>query len=493
MPSLDLYSLIDKFLASDFSIFDNQGQPVEMAEIRDRIHSLSNYIIRMAPAKRARVAIRMSHNYPYLLTILACMRCGATFIPLSPLWPESRLAQIRNISGFDIEITDDLFQQLSAKKNETLKTQENTISSASEVLYIMFTSGSTGEPKGVEISVSAYEHFLSWTNDYFSDITETSHFLCTTQYTFDVSLAEVAILLTRRTKFFFSSFNNNYFRLAQEIQNYKISAIATVPYNLNIVLSEAVYPRYNLSSLCHLLFAGSRFPYSLYEKLLKLPEIQSYNIYGPTECTIYAFSKKLSLNPDMDLKNTNISIGSAITDVIGILVDERTSQITEPFTQGELLLAGPQVMNGYAGREDLTSQAIIEIDGRRFYRTGDLCFFDEKSEFYVIGRTNETLKRRGFRVDLVDIDSYLMKLACVNDALTVAYPHPDHENILVSFLILNRAEEMQVIMNEARKILVSYQLPDHLEIVESFPLNNSGKADRRALFELFRTKYLKTN
>jgi len=379
-----LLNAIRQRLESDIFLYDTQGELVPKERVITEYKKIKSFV---SASNSKVVAIKLKKDYHYMLTILACMDFGVTYIPLKHDYPMDRVKQIKEDTSFDLLITEELFQ----KEILTHQAQEVKSRAASDddILYILFTSGSTGRPKGAQIKRSSYENFYNWAATYFDHLTADDHFLQISEFTFDISLVDVGLFLSKGLHLHFSDFNANIFKLAYEIETYKISATSTVPNNINMLLNDMLVDRADFSSLQTILIAGARFSWGLYEKCKKhFNGRHIYNLYGPTEFTIYSHGKKLRFNEDQDSDNHNVSIGSPVLNTKSIIYEN------------ELLLAGPQLMHGYVNDNDKTQSALIELNGETFYKSGDVAFQNERGEFFITGRNDDTIKTRGFRVNL---------------------------------------------------------------------------------------------
>lgn len=406
-----------------------------------------------------------------MLCTLACFELGVIYIPMKHDYPEDRIKQIKEDSAFELLISEEIF------KNEVLNFTAIEVPVQkvlpSDIAYILFTSGSTGRPKGAQISRAAYENFFSWASEYFDHLTPEDKWLQISEFTFDISLVDVALFLSKGVSLYFSQFNGNIFQLAHEVESHCITSTSTVPNNLNMLLDDMIVERANLSSLHTTLIAGSRFSWGLYEKCQKhLADKNVYNLYGPTEFTIYSHAKKLTMDPGLDSVDHNISIGTPVLNTNSII------------SENELLLSGPQLMSGYVNDKEKTSKALSQFDGKAFYKSGDVAFQNERGEYFITGRNDDTIKTRGYRVNLLDVDSYILRLEYVKDTCSVAIAHPQHENAIVNFIILKNEKSDKEIKNDLKEILLSYQIPEKFIFLDSFPVNNSGKVCKKQLKEM---------
>lgn len=478
--------IINNFLNNIPKIYDTNENLITKDKFLFQYNALKNYLL-CNFSDNSIVALQFEKDYRYVLSILACMEIGLTYVPLHIDFPSDRVNQIKKITNFEATLNNDLFDKIMKIENKGCY-KDSYILNDSKILYIMFTSGSTGEPKGVEIKRESYFNFLLWLDSYF-DVNKNDILLNTTEFTFDVSLVDIGLLLVKQTNIVFSNFKNNIFNLAAEIEKYKVSIIATVPNNFSMILVDELIDRINLSSLKFAFIAGSKFPLSLYEKFDKyLTNLQVYNCFGPTEFTIYCLVKKLN-NQDFDISKNTVSVGKAILNTKFKIIDNELNDMPEG-ENGELIVSGIQLMNGYKNDTSKTDEAIVEINKELYYRTGDMAFLDFNGNCYIVGRKDDTVKVSGFRVNLSDVDGYINKLAYVKDSVTICIENEEKPNYLVSFVALNKEK---VASSEIRKnlkvFLPNFQVPKYIELVEDFPLNHSGKVCKKKLKNKFVEKY----
>jgi D-alanine--poly(phosphoribitol) ligase subunit 1 len=481
-----LENVVFNYFNQDNNLYDEGFVALKPAQVRDKYLSLKGYLKKNYKTGD-KIAIYIKKDYQYVIVMLVCLELGLTFVPLNKKLPKQRINTIIGIAepallindkyeNFECEqvLLSSIFEAKNIENHRCIEVQKDNIA------YIIFTSGSTGEPKGVMIKRESYANFVQWVRQYFSTINGNDRLLNTADFTFDLSLIDIALLLSKNIHFFISNFNGNVFELISEIEDEKITTMAAVPNNFQMLLSRGVYERGDISSLQHLLVGGARFSYGLYKKLKNnLQEINIYNLYGPTEATVYCSVKKIEFN-DTDCIEQNISVGKAIFNTDIRVVDEDSKNIGINQV-GRLLIGGLQVMDKYIKNEEKNNDVLIVIDKNIYYDTGDLSFFDSNENIFIVGRSDDCLKVGGYRVNLSDIDSYIQKLGYIDECATVAIEDEIKENILVSFMKANQKIEKDKVVADLKICMASYQIPKHLIFLDDFPLNNSGKICKKTL------------
>lgn len=469
--------LIQRRLESSFQIHNREGNLIPCDQIRSEYQRLRQYLLDHHAEDT--IAIRQQKDYRYFLTILACMEIGIPYIPMKYDYPMDRVEQIREDAKFTLLLDDNKMSEILAyteRKQSSLPSLQGD-----KPMYIIFTSGSTGRPKGVIIQRKALENFFQFMGEAFPKINENDRLLQVTEFTFDISLVDVAFFLTRNTAIYFSNFENNIFKLGFEIETHRISVLNTVPNNLNMFLSELVCERMDYKCLKHLFIGGARFSYGLYQKCQKYFErdVEVYNFYGPTEATVYCHVKKITYQEPIDTIEGNVSIGRTLPGVKAHIVVD--GKIAGPQEKGELYIGGIQLMKEYINNPDQTSKALVDFNGETYYKSGDLAFRSESDEYFIVGRADDTIKYRGFRINLLDIDSYITRISYVQDSVTIAIPNEATENQTIGFLILKEQKTVKEIKKDLGSLLLDYQIPEKIIFVDKYPTNVSGKVCRKTL------------
>ncbi|GAB4074304.1 hypothetical protein GCM10028778_18070 [Barrientosiimonas marina] len=434
------------------------------------------------------VPLFMKPSNTLILTILALYKAGAAYLPISIKFPQDRINFLIEDSKSDIVLTNTNIDCQLSKINYinvnsiTIQRKESFTIVDSNLAYIIYTSGSTGNPKGVCVSQDNLSHILRNMQKYYPVNTK-DRYLLTTPYTFDVSVAEIFGWIKGQGSLVISSFEStsDFKKIVPYIGEYGVTHMAVSPSILEVILNTSTNKELDImnDNLKYLMVAGEEFKVSLVSKVLDmLPNVETFNLYGPTENTIYTTHYKIS-NKNEDINS--VPIGKELDDVKVHLLRDDFSKCD--FGEiGELYISGEGVAQGYAGKEDLTKANFIEYkNDERYYKTGDLGYRDYDGNIYFKGRIDNQVQINGIRIELGEIESLIeknireikfSKVIYENKKLYCFYIPHFHETLKKTYL----KEKLQ-------NIMPSYMVPNILQEVEEFPFNVNGKIDIQKLLQ----------
>jgi D-alanine--poly(phosphoribitol) ligase subunit 1 len=357
-----------------------------------------------------------------------------------------------------------------------------------QVLCILFTSGSTGQPKGVPMTLNNIECTL---DSFFAlgyDQTQSDRCLQMFELTFDMSmLSYLTAFINGASVYTVGSDKIRYLEALKIMKEHKITFAAMVPSTL--LLLRPYLPKIILPELKYSFLGGEPFYFDLAEEWNKcIPNSQIINISGPTEITLacmgYELNKDFSKNK---AHNGILGFGFPWKNTTAILVDEEL-EIVETGETGELCITGDHVMDGYLKQTEINKTIfftkVINDKTMRFYRTGDMAFTDESGFYYTCGRRDLQVKIQGHKVELEEIEFVTREILETNMviALTSLNANGAHElNMVIQGMQVNKED----IFRKLRQKLPSYMIPSRLEIVDSLLYNANGKIDRIALKKIF--------
>jgi amino acid adenylation domain-containing protein len=428
-------------------------------------------------------------------SICAILASGCAFVPLSHRSPEDRLLSIIEDAGLELVISHRLYEPLDAAVTSTsqcslVRSDEiDAVSGAIDLpesdpdglVYLLYTSGSTGKPKGVPIYHRNLEAFLGvmLDQDRYA-FSPDDRFLQMFDLTFDASVPAYFIpFCTGASTFVIPEDGIVSLNVIRSLQDNEISVAFMVPSVLFYV--QRYFAEIQLPKLRYSLFVGEALPESIAMAWrICAPQARLQNLYGPTEATVVCFLFELneSLSPS-DVDNGIVSIGRPFPDMQAFVVDEHGVEVSVG-ERGELCIAGSQVTDRYWQDEDKTAAAFFRHDNQPAYRTGDICYLNDRDNFVYCGRRDHQIKIDGYRVELGEIEHHARVAAKGANAAVIASPTADGSVSLTLFLENPAVDDSEIMAYLSRK-LPAYMLPKRIAALADLPLNVNGKIDRGAL------------
>jgi amino acid adenylation domain-containing protein len=447
-------------------------------------------LLKKHPQKQ--VGIYCTADVSSYVSILAISLAGACYVPLNAKYPNARLRQIIRDCGLKLVLVhgdkhelapvDNLQLIDTAALNTTYNQRESTAFIQQSYAYILYTSGTTGLPKGVPISkrnVNAFFRFFI--SNY--DFNPSDRFLQPYELSFDVSVFSIFCAWNAGASVYVVKDSNaKYLEIFKTIRDHKITVTSMVPGVLK--LAASFFHEFHFPDLRYSFFSGD----ALYQEDAVnwkkcIPYAQLHNFYGPTETTIvcsrYCWEEKRSAAENYD---GIVPLGSLFPGMQFILLHEDGSVIDpENYrnTQGELCLHGEQVIDFYVNH--CSPESFIEQDGKTWYKTGDIVNVNHREELFFRGRSDSQIKINGYRVELTEIEATINYFTG-QDSKVVA------ESVnglvqLIAFVEGSKYTEREL-RNELSCHLPGYMMLSKILFVEAFPKNLNGKTDLNELKKL---------
>jgi len=416
--------------------------------------------------------------------ILSCVMHNKTFIPISREQPIERIRAIleslnqHNIydpsTGTFVEISTENFISKKPFPDQSIE----------QCFYVLFTSGSTGTPKGVKISEANMINTLEWSSHQFS-WNATDVIGIVTAFHFDISLFDLFIALTKGIRIHIFSDILNVKKFCNEIFEIKVTSIFSTPSLFGLIVKLNDPNLIFRTDLRRIISGGDFFlPSDIIYWYVNFPNIEMYNVWGPTETTIVNTAHKITASDIARLKGKkNISIGQSTKEISIVICEQDTYPInilTQPQEVGEIVVVGDSVGSGYVDPKIEAQRNFVLINGERAYRTGDLGFIED-NQIYVVGRSANLIKYQGYRIDPREVESHLLgQLGIRNCCLVLAANSISSPNLtLLIELFLESSCTVAQIKNILRSKLPKYMIPKNVIFIEKLPMNTNGKIDRR--------------
>lgn len=458
------------------------GESMTYAELESRASTLALHLQAHGVKPGAQVGIIMPRSLELIVSLLAIMKAGACYVPADPIYPAERIeymfdnSQVACVLTIDSAYSSEHFSCLDVRTLEQEMLPDDVAladtTQPDDLIYVLYTSGSTGKPKGVMVKHGAVCNLIAGVRDALPSENE-HRILATTTVCFDISACEIwrTLVLGGEVYLATDAQRKDIAALKSLIIQYQINEISMTPSQLSMFLLESSNPSV-WNCLKVIMTGGEAVPPSLLSSLQKtVPGARIYNMYGPTETTIYSSIMDLTFEEE-------VSIGRPIANTRFYVVDSnmRVLPIGEP---GELCIAGSGLARGYMNRPDLTARQFVNLPeyDELVYKTGDLATLRSDLKMICHGRIDNQVKIRGYRIELEDVEQNILKTGLC-EACTAFVLDSEHLGAIYT-ASSNSPSEASVILKELAKSVPQYMVPSKLVRVDAIPLNANGKADRK--------------
>jgi fengycin family lipopeptide synthetase D len=490
-------TVLDKFIQIA------QEHPEETAIIHNQerisyreLDLASDHIRDLIKKRGSIIGLQFERSAEMVACILGVWKSGSAFVPIEPGLPEARMNHIIT----DCEINQLLFQKtLTPPTTQLLNTisiskiadfpsptaHTNSLPTGEDLAYILYTSGSTGKPKGVMIKQNSLANFIDWQQSVF-EFDGSDSILQKTAFTFDVSLIELFWPITTGGSMVILDQGKeaDIHAVYNQILQNKVTVFSMNPMLLNEFLlylqSGVEFP----SQLKFVITAGdilepitvNRF-YELFEKT----DARLINVYGPTEATIGTTWFDCSA---LNEGHITVPIGKAIHNAeVAILNESGKKQPIGAF--GELCITGLGIAKGYVNLDELNQSKFKQIDGKRYYLSGDIARYLPDGNIEFNGRKDKQVKIRGFRIEIGDVEANLRSIEGVKGSVIIK----NGEHDLVAFCMLENNITIEEVEASLRTKIPNYMVPTSFMILDSLPYTSNDKIDRKHLSELIVNNY----
>jgi bacitracin synthase 3 len=467
-------------------VFGNEQ--ITYSELNAKSNQLGRYLLNNGGGTDTIVGLLFNINIDTIISMLAVMKIGATFLPLNESLPEKRLKEIIKKSKCNLILTNiDNYQNFKFKENVRIVNDEIFVNERTNIeanicpinsVYVIFTSGTTGVPKGVLVKDESLLNYVQWFSD-FGEINALDKTVLVTHFSFDLGYTAIfssllsggELHLLETAKYLRPDYLLNY------IDQNEITYLKLTPSLYTSLLHCFGFDKLS-ESLKTVVLGGEKLSSNVIkESLSKNERIQLINHYGPTEVTIGCIAYKIDEKDVYDFTN-NCIIGKPIYNTHLYICDKNLSLVPTG-TEGELYVSGIGLAKGYINDVELTSKAFIEnpfIPGRYMYKTGDIVKRRKDGNIQFLYRVDGQAKVNGYRVEFEDIKMGMLKLKEIKDVVIVTRKI-EEQDLIFAYYVADKKLDDDVLRDFLYYELALYMIPNNFIFLEKIPVTLNGKID----------------
>lgn len=495
------------------AVADPSGATLTYRELNERANRVAGFLLEQGVRAGDRVGIVLPKTIDAFTIVFGVMKARAAYVPVdysspverirtiltdcqvSAVFLDRRCLEVADVCGTVVLVGDEKADCPTGvfHWNDVLEQSPAAPDAASrnsgELAYILYTSGSTGIPKGVMLTHQNAIGYVDWCSEVFNP-SEHDRFSSHAPFHFDLSILDIYVPIKHgaRVDLIPDDLGKNPRELAAFIADHRITVWYSTPAILSLLAEFGQLSKFDYSSLRLVLFAGEVFPVKQLRKLAALWPLPSYyNLYGPTETNVCTYAAIPIPIPES--RTEPFPIGWTCSHCKALVLTPED----QPVKQGEdglLYISGSSVFSGYWARPTETAAVFIERDGVRWYNTGDVVREDSKDGFIYVGRRDRMVKRRGYRIELDEIGTALYRHPAIQEAAVISAPHPESGVRIICFLVAGGSSRPSILELKAfcGKHLPSYMNPDVFIFLESLPRTSTNKTNYQALIKEFQAR-----
>jgi amino acid adenylation domain-containing protein/non-ribosomal peptide synthase protein (TIGR01720 family) len=444
-------------------------------ELNERANQFAHYLknnFGLTAHSLAGIQLERSEWMP--IALLAVLKAGGAYLPIDPAYPAERIAYMLADSGCKLLIDAQCIETFNEVRNQYSGDNLLPAAQPSDLAYVIYTSGSTGQPKGCCITHGSLGNYIAWANSYYFQSEGQASFGLFTSLSFDLTVTSIYCpLTTGGCLHVYPQHEDVGTILPDSFQSSFINSIKLTPSHILLLKQMNIG-----SSHIQCAIVGGEEMQPEHVRILKgiNPAMRIYNEYGPTEATVGCIVKELSLNEA-------VLIGRPIAGASIYILDEglQPAPIGIP---GEIYIAGAGMANGYLDRPALTAEKFIANPfeaGERLYKTGDQARWLPDGNIAYMGRKDEQVKLRGYRVELSEIENAIISFEGVQAAVAILRKDEANEKDLVAYFTSKDEVNIAGLRRHLANMLPAYMVPTYLLPLEKLPLTPNGKVDKRQL------------
>jgi len=469
------------------AVIDNHTK-ISYAELNASANRLARVLRAKGVKSGSIVGVLADRSHEIAVIILAILKAGGAYLPLDPHYPPNRMNFILQDSKAELLILqkhfmDQIFHCPKLVLEDTAQLSHDgsdltNINNSSDLAYILYTSGSTGVPKGVMVEHKSVCNFFAAMAEQVDLPGKT--ILSVTNVTFDIFVFEMLLPLVNGLTVVIADDEQQLVPMALNklILENGVNIIQTTPSRMNLILMDKSSQE-ALKNVTDIVLGGEAFSETLLKKLKDITKARIFNGYGPTEATVYTTFKELT-------NHYNITIGRPVANVKVYVLDKNMTPLPVN-VPGELYIGGEGLAKGYLNRPELNQEKFLPSpfqEGERLYRTGDLVKWTFDGELEFLGRMDFQVKIRGYRIELGEIENILMQHTHIIDTAVLAQTAENGDQYLSAYIVAEKPIPTTELRQYLSQSLPAYMIPSSFVFLKELPLNANGKVCRNTLMKI---------
>ncbi|WP_455796515.1 amino acid adenylation domain-containing protein [Clostridium butyricum] len=470
------------------------GEHVTYNELNKRVNKVARFLRENSVKRGDIVAIMFEPSFDMIVSILAIVKAGGVYLPIDPKYPINRIEYtLKDSKTKKLLTTNEIGKNITFEgqilyiDDKNIDTMDcsniENVNKPTDLAYIIYTSGTTNNPKGVMIQHSNLINLMLNTKSNFefseNDVWTMFHSFC-----FDFSVWEMygALMYGGRLVIVPKIISRDGEKFLSLLRNEKVTVLNQTPTAFYYLSNEEMKEKEKNLSINYIVFGGESLnPTRLREWKEKYPDTKLINMYGITETTVHVTYKEITGD---EIKENRNNVGKPIPSLKVYIMDSNMNLVPKG-VRGEICVAGGNVGRGYLNKIELTKEKFVPNPYNQeeiIYRSGDLGQMLSNGDIEHLGRIDHQVKIRGFRIELGEVETAILKHPVIKDAVVIA-KEVKEDKFLCAYIVANKEFTIENIREHLLNILPSYMMPSYFVELESIPMNTNGKVDISALPE----------
>jgi len=494
--SEDIISLLKRAMESFRNetalLFKNKTS--KFKDLDTESNKIANWLMMQGNYKNKVIAIYMDSSLEFIYVLLAIIKIGAVFLLIDKDTVSKRinemLAQSETVGVFtDKDHCEFICTSWNINAIDYKKETENfnwVTRDGCSPLYIVFTSGTTGKPKGITISIKAMTNYINWAINTYLSYKRKYIMPFFTSVSFDLSFTSIFLPLVSGNCIALYDYMNSADSIIKIFKEPHTNLIKLTPTHINLVLSNLSKEELSNCAIETMIVGGENFKTNVARQIYDGLEqkVSIYNEYGPAEATIGCMIERYDINKSY---TSSVSLGKPISNTSIVLINDEKGKVPIGAI-GQICISGEGLADGYLSQPKLTSEKFIFIDGERYYLTGDYARYTFDNELIFLGRKDKQVKINGRRIELEEIASVIEQYVGIDFACVLTRNDNNLNSEIVAFYQGKNLVEVDILHKFIADYLPIYMIPDKFCFVDEFAYRSSGKLDEEALWKIFDDK-----